>query len=979
MIQIIISIGLFFSQATRSRLLSAGVLAGVLCAAFGRAQIPPNPATAITESRNAEMYKVLDFTDQQDFIDANRGFIAGLVSPRIITNDIAQLNALGYYAWNMEGYQFLNEAGAPASVNPSLWRQERLNNINGFFEVLSNKIYQVRSYDMATMSFVKTDGGWIVIDPLTSTETARAGLALLRTHVSSNPVVAILSTHSHIDHYGGVGGILASEGKTIAPDTTPAGSAGKILYYAPDGFYEEALSENLYLGNTMFRRADYMYGSYLAQGQFGHVGSGLGKTTGFGASLLYSPSAEIVSNGPVFIDGLEVVFQLAPGTEAPAEMHIFFPEYGALCPGENVSHTMHNLLTSRGAKVRDAKAFAYYIDEAINLFGPSIKVLIGTHHWPVWGNDRCLKMLRDQRDMYRYFNDQVIRMLNNGMNMETIAESFELPAALAREFYNRGYYGTLNHNVKAVAQRYVGWWDGNPANYYKYPEALAARKYVDFMGGESAVIAKARQSYAQGDYRWVAEVMRHVVFASPANQEAKNLQADAFEQLGYSFESGTWRNIFLSGAEELRNGAIGPPVTGSAVSGALGQMPPSLIFDYLGTLVKGKEAENLTLAMRFIFTDSDLPAAEVNFYVLLHNGVLQSWNNKPDEPVGVTYILTRSRLLALLNNPSDLSGIQVAGDGALFAQLVAQFDTHNRLWNLVLPADYDNSRSNKVVKVAVISDADIDGDRKMDLVLYDNLSGTWCAKLSASGYELVTDLLGGQGWTPVAGDYDGDAKTDPGVYEEASGHWQLKLSGTGYAATNLTGFGGPGYRAVARDYDGDGKADPAIYNLTNGDWRVAMSSQGYAVAWLTRFGGPGCTAMPGNYDSDRRADAAVYNTTNGSWMVLLSASNYITGALWDFGGAGYAPVSGDFDGDGLADPAVYRESTRTWLVKLSASGYATTALVSFGGAGTIVAAGDYDGDGKADPILLEMATGIWRVRLSTLGYGETALPSGYQP
>ncbi len=968
-----------FNPARRRHLLLAGALAGWLGAGAGLAQIPPNPATAITAARNAEMYAILDFTDQQDFVDARRGFIAGLESPRIIPNDIDQMNALGFYAWNMEGYQFLNETNAPASVNPSLWRQERLNNINGLFEVLSNKIYQVRSYDLATMSFVKTAGGWIVIDPLTSTETARAGLALLRSHVSSQPVVAILSTHSHIDHYGGVSGILASEGKPIAPDATPAGSAGKILYYAPDGFYEEALSENLYLGNSMFRRSDYMYGSYLSKGPYGHVGSGLGKTTGFGASLLYRPSAEIVSNGPVFIDGLEVVFQLAPGTEAPAEMHIFFPAYGALCPGENVSHTMHNLLTSRGAKVRDAKAFAYYIDEAINLFGPSVTMLIGTHHWPVWGNERCLKILRDQRDLYRYFNDQVIRMLNNGMNMEAIAESFELPAALAGEFYNRGYYGTLNHNVKAVAQRYVGWWDGNPANYYKYPESLAARKYVDFMGGESAVIAKARQSYAQGDYRWVAEVMQHVVFANPANQEAKNLQADAFEQLGYSFESGTWRNIFLSGAEELRNGTLGPPVTGSSVSGSLGAMPPSLIFDYLSTLVKGKEAEHLTLAMRFIFTDSDLPATESNLYVLLRNGVLQSWSNKPDEPVGATYTLTRSRLLAWLNDPSDLSGIQVAGDSSLFAQLVAQFDTHNRLWNLVLPADYDNSRSNKVVKVAVISDADLDGDRKMDLVLYGNLSGTWYAKLSASGYALVTDLLGGQGWTPVAGDYDGDAKTDTGVYAETGGDWQLKLSGRGYAVTNLTGFGGPGYQAVAGDYDGDGRADPAIYNITNGDWRVAMSSQGYAFASLTRFGGTGYNAMPGNYDSDRRADAAVYNTTNGNWTVLLSANDYITGALWDFGGAGYVPVSGDFDGDGLSDPAVYRESTRTWQVKLSASGYATATLAGFGGAGTIVAAGDYDGDGKADPILLETATGLWRVQLSTLGYGEATLSSGYVP
>jgi alkyl sulfatase BDS1-like metallo-beta-lactamase superfamily hydrolase len=549
------------------------------------------------------------------------------------------------------------------------------------------------------MSFIKSRNGWIVIDPLTSQETSRAGLALFRTHVSQAPVVAIICTHSHVDHFGGVPGILQAEGKSIAPDTTPAGSAGRILFYAPDGFYQESLSENVYLGYSMFRRADYMYGSYLPKGELGHIGSGLGKTTGFGSGMLYVPTMEIKANGPVDIDGLEVKFQLAPGTEAPAEMHVFFAAYGAFCPGENVSHTMHNLLTSRGAKVRDPKAFAQYIDEAIDLFGPQIEVLIGTHHWPVWGNDRCLKILGDQRDMYRFFNDQVIRMVNNGMNMEEIAEAFELPASLDREFYNRGYYGSKNHNVKAVMQRYVGWWDGNPANYFKYPEEVAARKYVEFMGGESAVIAKARQSYDQGDYRWVAEVMKHVVFANPFNQEAKNLQADAFEQIGYSCESGTWRNIFLSGAEELRNGTIGPPA--DTTSNALKEMPPTLIFDYFSTLVKGKQAEAVVLDMRFLFTDTNLPAADTNLYVQLKNGVLRCKNNKPGASTTVTYTLSRDDLLRLWKNPSDLTGIQVQGDGTAFARLVEQFDTHNRYWNIVLPLGYDNSRSSKVNSVSL--------------------------------------------------------------------------------------------------------------------------------------------------------------------------------------------------------------------------------------------------------------------------------------
>ena len=695
-----VKLSMFSFIPHRRDLLSAGDLlslwAAILLLSGSRSvgQILPNPATDITATRNASMYQVLDFNDNRDFEDANRGFIAGLETPRIIQNDIPLLNQMGYYAWNMEGYQFMNNFPvAPPSVNPSLWRQESLNNMNGLFMVVQDCIYQVRGYELATMSFIKTTNGWIVIDPLLSRETSRAGIELFRTHVSVAPIMAIIITHSHLDHFGGIQGILDVERKTITAPDNVGSSTETIPMYVPEGFYMESLSENLYLGNSMIRRADYMYGSYLPKSELGHIGSGLGKTTGFGAAGLYPPTIEITQNGPVMIDGLEVQFQLAPGTEAPAEMHIFFPEYGAFCPGENVTHTMHNLLTSRGAKVRDPKVIAQYIDEAIDLFGPKIQVLIGTHHWPAWGNTRCVEILEKQRDMYRFFNDQVIRMINEGMNMEEIAEEFELPQNLGREFYNRGYYGTINHNVKAVYQRYVGWWDGNPANYFKYPDEVAARKYVEFMGGADNVIVKARQSYEQGDYRWVAEVMKHVVFADPANQEARNLQADAFEQLGYSFESGTWRNIFLSAAEELRNGNIGPPL-GSNRESTLSIMPPTLIFDYFSSIIMGKQAEAIVLTMRFIFTDKDLPSSEQNLCVVLKNGVLHCKNNKPNEATAVTYTLTKNDLLRMRKNPSDLSGVQVQGDGSVFAQLVAQFASQpERLWNIVLPLSYNNRRN----------------------------------------------------------------------------------------------------------------------------------------------------------------------------------------------------------------------------------------------------------------------------------------------
>lgn len=651
--------------------------------AVATAPIPPKPATPTTAALNAKVYQTLDFSNEQDVEDATRGFIAALEPPRYIDNDKEQMNALGFYAWNLEDYvAFMNGALAPPSVNPSLWRQECLNNINGLFEVIPDYVYQVRSFDLATMSFVRASDGWIVVDPLAARETARAGLAMLRTHISQDPVVAIIVTHSHLDHFNGVPGILEAEGKTVTPANQPAHTAETIPFFAPEGFYHEALSENLYLGNSMVRRADYMYGSYLPKSELGHIGSGLGKTTGFGSGQLFPPTVEIKADGPVEIHGLTVEFQLAPGTEAPAEMHLFFPAYGAFCPGENVSHTMHNLLTSRGAKVRDPKAIAQYIDEAIDRFGPEIDVLIGTHHWPVWGNARCVEMLEKQRDMYRFFNDQVIRMINDGMNMEEIAEVFELPDALGREFYNRGYYGTINHNVKAVVQRYVGWWDGNPANYFKYPDEVAARKYVDFMGGEGAVIAKARKSFRKGDYRWVAEVLKHVIFVNPDNKKAKELQADAFEQLGYSFESGTWRNIFLSGAEELRNGNLG--LSFANTSSSISMMPPTLIFDYLGTLLKGKQAEALDVKMRFLFTDVGLPPSEQDLYVALKNGVLHCKNNKPNAPTMSTYTLTRPELLQMIKSPPD----------AIFAQVVTNLSQPERLWNIVLPLGYDNRRKN---------------------------------------------------------------------------------------------------------------------------------------------------------------------------------------------------------------------------------------------------------------------------------------------
>ena len=663
---------------------------------------------------------LLDFkhdSKSSDSKDVKKGFEKGTELKEPIKNSNG-----GRVAWDMQSYSFMKEAEAPDTVNRVLWRQERLNNYNGLFMVTdkhnekNGRIYQIRSYDLATMTLVESDSGWIVIDPLGGEENAAEGLRQFRS-ISEKPIVAILVTHSHVDHYKGIGAILneGEPGHLTLMSEVPFSEDGQegtvnmdnikdknIIFIAPNGFYEEALSENLYLGNAMQRRAMYMYGSYLPRDERGHVGSGLGKSVGNSNGNLYRPSLELkmdegMKTKTLHIDGLEVIFQDAPGTEAPAEFHIYFPEYGTLCPGENVSHTMHNLLTSRGAKVRDPKAFAAAIDYAIEQWGKDIKVIIGTHHWPTW-DGKCLEMLEKQRDMYRFFNDQVIRMANHGMNMEEIAEEFRLPENLDKEFYNRGYYGAINHNVKAVLQRYLGWWDGNPANYFKYPEEEAARRYVAWMGGEDKVVRKARESYRKKDFRWVAEVMKHVVFSNPENMEARLLQADAFEQLAYTFESGTWRNIFLSGAAELRgNCPIGPQIPSgkegqkafvASKADELTTMPPDYIFDYFCTLLKGYEAGKENFSFYVFFKDST-----TKWLLQLKNGVLhfkltdeekESYHFENVEEFVDDYSKIMNDIIDKIEPP----GKELSDKYPDLVRLYKYFDTFDLCWNIVFPSSY---------------------------------------------------------------------------------------------------------------------------------------------------------------------------------------------------------------------------------------------------------------------------------------------------
>ena len=557
-------------------------------------------ATPQTAGANAEVLATLPFEDETDFEDARRGLLAQREDPII-------LDAEGAEVWNLEKFAF-QTGESPDSVNPSLWRQARLNRIHGLFEVVEG-IYQVRGYDLANMTLIAGDSGWIVIDPMTTKETAQAAFALVTEHFGPRPIKALIYTHSHIDHFGGAGGIL-----------TDADVADGVPVIAPEGFVVEAVSENVLAGTAMSRRASYMFGFLLHRGARGHVDSGLGKASTPGTFTLIRPTETISETGTeLVIDGVRMVFMNTPGAEAPAEMMIYLPDWHALCGAENVSHVLHNLYTLRGAKVRDALRWSGYIDEAIGLF-PDVEVLFASHHWPTWGNERIVDYLKKQRDAYKYVHDQTLRLANHGLTPIEIAEQLELPESLARTFALRGYYGTVSHNSKAVYHHYFGWFDRNPANLHPLPPREAALRYVDFMGGADAVVEKARASYALAEYRWVATVLNHVVFADPQHQAARELLADTYDQLGYQAESGPWRDFYLTGANELRSGVGTLPFEATSQSEVVRAMPSGLFFDALAVRMNGPKAADGDVVLNFVFTDiGETHVVEIENAVLHHH------------------------------------------------------------------------------------------------------------------------------------------------------------------------------------------------------------------------------------------------------------------------------------------------------------------------------------------------------------------------
>lgn len=621
------------------RLITAGFLCGALaaCSDGGIDYTPEEGAdarghtapTTQTAQANADVLASLPFADRSDFDDARRGLVAS--DPELVVKDKTDETV-----WDMPAYAFM-EGEAPASVNPSLWRQGQLNNIHGLFK-LTDGIYQLRGYDLSNMTLIAGDTGWIVVDPLTVAETAEAAWRFAEQHiVGDKPIVAVLFTHSHIDHFGGVQGLPLPE---------------DVRVVAPEGFMDEATSENIMAGPAMGRRAVLMYGSALARSPRGHVGSGLGKSPATkGHFGILEPTDTIDRTGETLsIDGVDFEFQYTPESEAPAEFTFYLPQHRAFCGAELVSRNLHNVYTLRGAKVRDALKWSNYIHEAIELFGERSEILFNSHHWPVWGEDAIVDYLKVQRDTYKYIHDQTLRLANQGHTPNEIAEKIALPPSLAQTFHNRDYYGTVRHNAKAVYQLYFGWYDGNPANLDPLPPEPAAERYVDFMGGADAVVEKAQASFEAGEYRWVAEVLNHVVFAEPGHKQARILLAKAYDQLGYRAESGPWRDVYLSGAHELRHGGSGSVLNMKRAVGLLEHVPVERFLDAMATRLKGPDAIDEELSVNFHLTDIDQ-----NHRLWIENAVLHHRREPLDtEAVDVTMHMTHDFLLKLVTKQAGL-------------------------------------------------------------------------------------------------------------------------------------------------------------------------------------------------------------------------------------------------------------------------------------------------------------------------------------
>ncbi len=629
----------------------------------------PKQASASVVAQHAVTLKALPFSDTRDFEDASRGFLGTVENARITS-------AQGRVVWSLEPYGFLSDPEAPPTVDPSLWRQSRLNMHHGIFEVVPG-VYQVRGLDIANMTLIEGERGVIVVDTLTSIEGARAAMELYFQHRGRRPVAAVIFTHTHTDHWGGARGVLDDE--MLASGTVPI--------IAPNLFMEHAVSENIIAGPAMLRRAQYQFGPFLAKDPRGQVDCGLGKSMAAGSVKLLRPTDLIMATGDKrTIDGLEFEFQMAPNSEAPAEMHFFIPRYKLLNLAENCTHNFHNLLPFRGADVRDALAWSKYLGEALQMWGGKPEAMCGQHHWPVWGHERIDTMIRQQRDLYKFAHDQTIRLMNHGLTATEIAETIKLPASLDGAWHARGYYGHIRHNVKAIYQKYLGWYDANPVNLDPLPPVAAGKKYVEYMGGADAILARAANDFAKGEFRFVAQAVSHLVFAEPDNQSARALLADTFEQLGYLAESATWRNAYLFGAQELRQGMPKAPPRPPMPRETLAALRTGQLWDVLGVRLNGPKAEGKHIVLNWSFTDTN-----ESFMLTLENCALTYIAGAQAAAADASFTLPRSALDEVIAKqtlfPEAVASgkIKFTGNAMRLSELMALMDEFPRMFEIVEP------------------------------------------------------------------------------------------------------------------------------------------------------------------------------------------------------------------------------------------------------------------------------------------------------
>ncbi|NWG92736.1 MAG: MBL fold metallo-hydrolase [Parvularculaceae bacterium] len=616
-------------------------------------------ASEATRRANAAVAATLP-ADAEDEDFASRGFIASW--PEATIKDDR-----GRIVWDFAAYDFATGA-APETANPSLWRHARLLARHGLFKA-HERVYQVRGFDVSNMSIVLGDKGLIIVDPLTSVEVARAGLALARKHLGERPVLAVIYTHSHADHFAGARGVVGPEDL----------KNGRVRIIAPEGFLEHSVSENLIAGPAMGRRAAYQFGSRLSPGPAGQLTSGIGLAVSAGTRSLIPPTEIIGKTGETLtIDGVTFVFQLTPETEAPAEMNFFLPQFGALCLAENANASMHNVLTPRGALVRDSKRWADHLTEALRMFGADAELVFASHAWPRFGGDRVRDYVASHRDAYKYLHDQTVRLMNNGRTGEEIAEEIALPKALEGRWFNRGYYGTMRHNSRAVYQRYMGWYDGNPAHLNELPHEVSAPRYVAAMGGAKKVRKLAERAAGRGDYRWAAELLDLAVFANAGDAKARAMLADVEAQLAFQAESAIWRNMYLSAADELRNGvAPGDPIAQSV--DFIAATPSAMIFDLLAVRLAAERAPAEELRLNFEF-----PERKEVFAATVRNGVLVHEAGVRHAAPAATIALSRAAFLGAMfaGRPAEA---KVTGDVGAFERFQTLFDAPDGDFDIVTP------------------------------------------------------------------------------------------------------------------------------------------------------------------------------------------------------------------------------------------------------------------------------------------------------